>query len=236
MSTPAQILANRENAQLSTGPLTEAGKAASSQNALRHGLAARGLIVLPGQEPAFADLEYQLRRSLVPGSPLQETIFKRVLESTWNLHRCRLAEAQFYFTATDHNIDPLLDDANAAKYARIEKYARQSANAMDKALRELGKLQAESQYRHEAYTLTEEQITDDEQFQQTPHSLSEVCPYENVMASVARQRKVEATTKFRNKAKPNPFAALERLTAPPSTRRDFQFEANATSRAASAAA
>src|SRR4051812_12599808 len=90
MSTAAQITANRENSKLSTGPRTEQGKAKSSRNNPRHGLAARGFIVLPGQESAFEQLEEGLQRQLVPFGTLQETIFTRVLECSWNLHRCRL--------------------------------------------------------------------------------------------------------------------------------------------------
>ena len=40
MATPAQIEANRRNARKSTGPKTAAGKAASSRNALTHGMTA----------------------------------------------------------------------------------------------------------------------------------------------------------------------------------------------------
>ena len=36
-----QLLANQRNAQLSTGPRTEAGRAISSKNAIKHGLRAR---------------------------------------------------------------------------------------------------------------------------------------------------------------------------------------------------
>ena len=46
MATAAQIAANRRNALKSTGPRTGAGKAASSRNALRHGLRARTAVVL----------------------------------------------------------------------------------------------------------------------------------------------------------------------------------------------
>ena len=38
MATQAQIDANRQNAQHSTGPVTEAGRAAVSQNRTTHGL------------------------------------------------------------------------------------------------------------------------------------------------------------------------------------------------------
>jgi hypothetical protein len=40
MATTPQITANQQNAQSSTGPQTEQGKAAVSQNALKHGLTA----------------------------------------------------------------------------------------------------------------------------------------------------------------------------------------------------
>jgi hypothetical protein len=59
MATPAQIEANRRNARKSTGPKTAAGKAASSRNALTHGLTA-----------AIADEEvrayYEIIRETVP--------------------------------------------------------------------------------------------------------------------------------------------------------------------------
>ena len=46
MSTQPQILANRLNAQKSTGPQTPQGKAVVSQNALKHGLSARRDVII----------------------------------------------------------------------------------------------------------------------------------------------------------------------------------------------
>ena len=44
MTSYRQIEANRRNAQLSSGPVTEEGKRQSRQNALRHGLTAETVI------------------------------------------------------------------------------------------------------------------------------------------------------------------------------------------------
>ena len=49
MASPAQILANRENAQRSSGPRTTEGKQAASRNSTRHGLTGTQ-IVIPGED------------------------------------------------------------------------------------------------------------------------------------------------------------------------------------------
>ena len=58
MATAAQIEANRRNAQMSTGPKTEAGKARASLNSLKHGERAKVVVpVLPQEDPAGAGRE-----------------------------------------------------------------------------------------------------------------------------------------------------------------------------------
>ena len=59
MATPAQIEANRRNAGKSTGPKTAAGKAASSRNALTHGLTAS---ITDAEVRAY----YDIIREMVP--------------------------------------------------------------------------------------------------------------------------------------------------------------------------
>ena len=56
-SSPARIAANRANARKSTGPRTEAGKARSRANALKHGLTGAG-VALPGEDAALIEAEF----------------------------------------------------------------------------------------------------------------------------------------------------------------------------------
>ena len=211
MATPAQTLANQANAQHSTGPRTEDGKAKAALNAVRHNLTSRGLIVPLGLEATFAGLEGQLRADLIPEGGMQETIFTRILECSWNLHRCRLAQTQLFEKSTDLAIDPLLDDQNEAKFARIDKYARQCENSMYKGMRELGKLQTETEYRHTVNPLTEEQLENQEIFEQTPQGRSVLCDFQQVHAVTRRAPKLQ------NKADSNraAMAFLDMVTAPP---------------------
>ena len=55
VATAAQIEANRRNAQKSTGPKTERGKARAKLNAIKHGLTARTIMsVLPQEDPVVS--------------------------------------------------------------------------------------------------------------------------------------------------------------------------------------
>ena len=70
MSTSAaQIAANIQNAQSSTGPRTAEGKAASAKNSVIHGLFS-GDFIRPGEETIYATLRTEiLQRSQLPQAP-----------------------------------------------------------------------------------------------------------------------------------------------------------------------
>jgi hypothetical protein len=180
MATEAQINANRDNAQLSTGPRSIEGKAASSQNALRHGLASRGIVIVPGQEEDFQKLESDLRVTLKPEGPLQELIFRRALTASWTLFRCGLAEVHLYGDlAGKPDLDPILDIVNQDHYTRIRKYARESESSFYRAIRELAKLQEEARFRQQTQSVEEE-------------AESEICKTATVSKAVYRFHRNEA--------------------------------------------
>jgi hypothetical protein len=67
----------------STGPRTESGKAASSQNALRHGLAS-GTILIPGEDPEeLKALELALLEQYKPASAIEELLLQDMVNHHW---------------------------------------------------------------------------------------------------------------------------------------------------------
>ncbi|HEV3166692.1 MAG TPA: hypothetical protein VGZ22_21885 [Isosphaeraceae bacterium] len=69
MTSEKRLLANRRNAQKSTGPKTPEGKNASKRNALKHGLAGMGSVLLPEDEERFRE---RLRGWIAEEQPTDE--------------------------------------------------------------------------------------------------------------------------------------------------------------------
>lgn len=145
MATEAQITANQINAQSSTGPKTESGKARSSRNAVKHGLRSQDFVVAPEDTEEFEELRDNLRKQMNPPSGLGDVLFTKLLEAAWNQCRCRRAEAAL---RNELGIDPLLADGAAQKrFATVERYSRRADRAFQYALKELRQLQTETFYR-----------------------------------------------------------------------------------------
>ena len=96
MATAAQIEANRRNAQKSTGPKTERGKARARRNAITHGMTARTILpVLPQEDPK--ELEDRTQRAIAamkPRNPLELDLVCRAVRLAGELDRAeRVATA-----------------------------------------------------------------------------------------------------------------------------------------------
>jgi hypothetical protein len=137
MSTEAQIAANQLNSQHSTGPRTEAGKAASSQNSWKHGLTVGVFRVLAHEDQFNYDL---LRQSLLdehkPTSPTEAILVERMAQHHWMR------------TRAIHYQSACLEDENGLDYARLSlflRYETMHERAFHKCLTDLLKLRAEKQ-------------------------------------------------------------------------------------------
>ncbi len=96
MATQAQILANRSNAQKSTGPRTAAGKTIVSRNAVKHGLCGRD-IVIHGEDPGeFESYRDRMLAELDPLDEIESDLAERIVSLSWRLQRAeRLQAAAF---------------------------------------------------------------------------------------------------------------------------------------------
>jgi hypothetical protein len=94
MSTPAITERNRANAQHSTGPRTDAGKATASQNSRKHGLSIQRHILLPHEDPALYErLLADLRDIYQPQSRREDLAVEDIAQCRWALQRFDAAEA-----------------------------------------------------------------------------------------------------------------------------------------------
>jgi hypothetical protein len=88
MATTAQITANRLNALASTGPRTDAGKAAVAQNATSHGLASRRFALLPNEDAdAFEALLTSLEQEHQPGGATESFLVLELARAQWKIER-----------------------------------------------------------------------------------------------------------------------------------------------------
>ena len=78
-ASAAQISANQINAQKSTGPVTEIGKTQVANNAIKHGLFSKNLILADEDPIEYQNLLEQLLSELSPHGTLEQTLTENVL-------------------------------------------------------------------------------------------------------------------------------------------------------------
>lgn len=93
MATQKQIEANRLNALKSTGPQSEEGKAASSRNALKHGVLSTRAVSEYEDGDEYQALLNQLVEELEPVSIIECTLVERIANLLWREKRLAAAEA-----------------------------------------------------------------------------------------------------------------------------------------------
>ena len=93
MATQKQIEANRRNASRSTGPRTDSGKAASAQNATRHGVLSQNAVSHYEDREAYDALLEQLIEDHEPEIALECMLVERLVTLFWREKRLAEAEA-----------------------------------------------------------------------------------------------------------------------------------------------
>jgi hypothetical protein len=143
--TPAQLEAARRNGAKSRGPATPEGKARSSRNALKHGLAAADHLLLAGEDrAAYDELLANLVDEIEPGTELEAQLVRRLAAALWKQARADRLEAKlFAWTDTPkvfHAGKYLPVDAEAnfdlARFAAVQRYQAQLGREVSRCLRD----------------------------------------------------------------------------------------------------
>src|ERR1035441_1475077 len=135
MATYAQLNANRLNAQRSTGPRSDEGKAVSRVNALKHGIDARSLVI-PGEDPADLEaLALEYFEQCGPVGALERYLVETLVQGDWNRRRYTRIESQILQESPD---------ASTGKAAQlISRRLASTERSYFRALKELHRSQKE---------------------------------------------------------------------------------------------
>ena len=133
MATAAQNIANQSSASIPLDPATE-GKSRVSQNALRHGLTARHIVIRKDEHEEFACPSGRPRRRARPARRRRNRDLPRAIACRLESPPLSRIEAESSTASPDDFVEPqfflILD--------RLARYQARSQRAYYKALGELG--------------------------------------------------------------------------------------------------
>ena len=149
-----QTEANKNNAQQSTGPKTDEGKAVSKYNAIKHGLLSKEVLLEGEDEAILIEIGKKLRTELGPQTELELVLVDRITANVWRLRRVMKIEREMMdddrFTedylgnTKEKTLGEALsyDFANNDTYGKLIRYESSIEKGIYKALHELQRLQA----------------------------------------------------------------------------------------------
>ena len=127
MPSQRKLEANRANAAKSTGPKTQDGKAKSRNNAYKHGMRSR-TVVIPGEDQdAYERLRNTLCEELEPMTLHEEFLVKQMADAMWRIDRLKGIETALY---DQEEIDP--DELD-----RISRWEVRMDNSYHRACKQL---------------------------------------------------------------------------------------------------
>ncbi len=138
MASAAQIVANRANAQLSTGPTSDPGKASVAQNRVTHGLSSRGFFLLPGEDPAqYQALLTAFGAEYQADGPTAAFLVTELAQSEWRLRRISAIEGSLLSGDVSSLIDLFRSDSAEQALAKLGRYETRIRRDWYRALAEL---------------------------------------------------------------------------------------------------
>ncbi len=96
MASARQVAANRRNARLPRGPLSPEASAAISQNATKHGLTAKHVVMDHEEQADYQELRASIVMEYRPHTPQEHRFADQIAQNYWRLLRCRRVETAMF--------------------------------------------------------------------------------------------------------------------------------------------
>ncbi|MBS1827288.1 MAG: hypothetical protein JST93_18370 [Acidobacteria bacterium] len=156
--TPAQQNAARQNGSLSHGPVTEAGKATSSQNARKHNFFTDTALLPSDDREVFLDLLRDYTREFKPTTLTEIRYIREMADAEFRLRRVREYTAQIEWKTMQSFPDPVNAGpdafhklANESKVLQLAlRYERHFQRQFDSALKIFLQLRRQAETRQKA--------------------------------------------------------------------------------------
>jgi hypothetical protein len=136
MATDAQIAANRQNAQLSTGPKTPEGKAKSCMNNFRWGFTGAFCVLPTESQEEFDNLHEALRTEHCPTTPTEELLVEKMAQAAWLSRRAQLLQQATI-------LQNVFSQDQERQFALFLRYQTANDRLFQRCLHDLLKLRAE---------------------------------------------------------------------------------------------
>ena len=143
--SPRQLAANRANAAKSTGPVTPAGKSASSRNALTHGLSADTTVLSTEDVARFNSLRLDYYHRFKPVDGVETDLVDDIVIIRWHIRRLRgIEHCHAELEIQRPNPDPdLLDFTPIFHTALAHRLLANNSGVLQLANRQLARLSRE---------------------------------------------------------------------------------------------
>ena len=176
----AKLKANQQNARLSTGPITDEGKATSARNSLKHGLTARKTTVLPTENQADLDaLAAGMHKDFHPYNTTEVELVDQLIDVQWRLRRASHFEAVIL----------LADSPDFKALNNMSLHAARLKRQFSATLKEFQALHA----------LNREQITNDLKCAEKVHKADQILERPSTLADLGFDFTIDYLEKWSNR-------------------------------------
>jgi hypothetical protein len=204
--------ANRANAQKSSGPKSEEGKAAVSKNSRKHGLTGMFEVLEGEDQEMFDGLLDRLMEEEKPACLAEVELVKKMAEHTWCAERAsRLQEGCFMITRTDEQRKNL--QGEVVIHPQLERFLRYQAHhdrAYQRASDELLKRRNERLKAERGFVLQKRAEAQEERREKQQEQRDELHKFKVATAKTRLEREQTKTFSAQSVAA-NPIMPLEAL-------------------------